>query len=401
MSNQRIIKTIEFKLYLNAEQEATLSSWLRTCCWVYNQALEHRIKAYKRRGQSVSRYDQDNILTGWRLRMDSVRAVPLAFERGALNRLDRGMQAFFRRCKSKENPGFPRFRSYRHYNSLEYLCVGKYIGDGTIRIPLLGHVNARGRFDNVIGKQKLLRVVRRASGWYAQVIVDQGQLPELMTPQTVIGIDVGLNSFVTLSNGETIENPRFYRKSESRLSRLQRNLARKKKGSINRKNAIRKLNRQYERVASQRKVFCHQESRNIVNNFDFIAFEKLNIDGLMRTSMSKSVRDAAWGLFFFFVTYKAANAGKLAVAVDPRGTSQECPACGAVRKKSRKERTHLCPCGAFLDRDHSAALVVLARAARSSGLVLPVEGLASTGRRACALSSKPARRSRKSKALRH
>ena len=235
-----ITRTIEFKLYLNASQEATLTEWLRTCCWVYNQALEHRIKAYKRRGDSPTRYDQQMLLTLWRARIDDLRSTPVHFERAALRRLDRAFDAFFRRCKAGDKPGFPRFRSHHRSNSLECLVLDNYASDGTIRIPKIGKVIARGQFP-LTGRQKLLRVIRRASGWYAQVVVDQGPVPAAKEPQTFIGVDMGLNHFAALSNGETIPNPRLFRQSEHKLKSRQRNVSRKRKGSCNRRKAIRRL----------------------------------------------------------------------------------------------------------------------------------------------------------------
>ena len=128
-----MIQTFQYKLYPNQAQSKTLERWLGVCCWVYNRALEHRKKAYLRRAEHTSYNDQQAMLTGWRTRMDSLRAVPCVFERDALRRVDRGMKAFFRRLKAGgEKPGFPRFRSRHRYNSLECLAVGKYLlGNGT------------------------------------------------------------------------------------------------------------------------------------------------------------------------------------------------------------------------------------------------------------------------------
>jgi putative transposase len=382
MSSNRILRTVEFKLYPNSAQEESLNRWLSTCCWVYNQALEHRIKAYRRRGKSITRYDQQKLLTEWRSRMEIVRLVPQEFTRGALFRLDRAMQAFFRRTRAGRKQGFPRFRSRHRYDSLEHLRARSYLDTDAVRVPVMGRVNARGRFDLAIGQQKLLRIIRRQSGWYAQVVVDQGECPASASPQSAIGIDVGLTMFATLSNGEKIENPHLLRESERAIKRAQRRVSRRRTGSRNRRKAVKRLALAHEKIAARRKDFAHQESRKLVNRFDFIAIEKLNIKGLARMGRAKSILDAAWGLFLFFLSYKAASAGKTTDAGNPRGTSQECPDCGAIRKKSLSERIHCCPCGCTLCRDVAAAKVILARAARSSGLVLPAEGSASglTGR---------------------
>ncbi len=361
-----MILTYSYKLYLNTSQEKTLERWLRTCNWIFNRALEQRIKAYERRKESVSYQDQQALLTDWRGRMDSLRLVPVTFERDALRRVDRGMKAFFRRVKAGQKPGFPRFKPFRRYRSLECLAVAKYLQGDRIRIPNLGLVRCRGRL-LPIGKQRGLRIVHRESGWYAQIILDNGVTISPREPQTSVGIDVGLASFATLSTGDKIDNPRFARKAERKTRALQRRASRKKKGSANRRKAVQRLARQHERVASQRRSFAHAEARKIVDRFDLIAFENLNIAGMVHGNLARSIHDAAWSLFLFCLIFKAENAGKSTVAVNPRGTSQECPRCGAVAKKSLSEREHVCPCGTRLCRDHAAAQVILARALRGNG----------------------------------
>lgn len=361
-----ILKPVEFKLYLTAAQERTLEEWLRQSCWVYNQALEHRIKAYKRRKESVGFNAQCALLTGWRKGMPRMQAVPALFLRDALRRVDRGFKAFFRRLRTGEKPGFPRFRPRRRYNSLEYLMPDDYAGDGHVRIPKLGRVETRGRFD-ITGEQRLLRIIRRASGWYAQVLIDTGEvIPAKVTPQTAVGIDVGLSAFATTDAGEKVENPRFYRRAEGRFRHACRQVSRRRKGSNNRRKAVKRLAREHERVAAQRRDFAHQRARELVNKYDVIGFEKLSVKALARTRLAKSILDAAWSLFTGIVTRKAECAGKWAVPVDAARTSQECPWCGRVRKKSLSEREHRCDCnpGHVIDRDMASGLVIRARAVR-------------------------------------
>lgn len=364
MSQNHILRTITFKIYPNRRRAETLEKWLRTCCWLYNQALEHRIKAYKRRGQHVSFADQTIWLTQMRKRMPHLASVPYEFAKDALRRVDRGMKAFFRRVKAGDKPGFPRFRSHQCYNSLEYLKFDSYVRPSNLlSVPKLGLVRFRAGNQSIPGQQKLLRIIRRASGWYAQVLIGDGQSEPPKVPiQQSVGVDVGLESFASLSNGEKIENPRFLRISERKLKCAQRRLSRKVKGSRNRRKAVRRVARIHERIREQRRDFAHRESRKLVDRFDLIGFENLNIKGLASGMLAKSIADAAWGMFLFFLVYKAECAGKRAIAVDPRRTSQECPGCGMVKKKELSERVHLCQCGAFIDRDVAAALVIHARA---------------------------------------
>jgi putative transposase len=367
-----MIQTFQYKLYPNQAQSKTLERWLGVCCWVYNRALEHRKKAYLRRAEHTSYNDQQAMLTGWRTRMDSLRAVPCVFERDALRRVDRGMKAFFRRLKAGgEKPGFPRFRSRHRYNSLECLAVGKYLLGNHIRIPNLGKIRCRGRL-LPDGIQRALRVICRASGWYAQILLDDGKTPpESLPADTAIGIDVGLNTFAALSDGTMIPNPRFGRKSAAKLRAVQRRVSRRVKGSNRRRKAVKALVRQHERIADQRKYFCHEHSTALVRQYALIGFENLNIKGMARTRFAKSIYDAAWGMFTAQIVSKAEWAGKRSVAVNPRRTSQECPWCGAIVKKKLSEREHRCPCGCTKNRDHASAQVILARALAESGATRP------------------------------
>jgi putative transposase len=256
---------------------------------------------------------------------------------------------------------------------MECLAPGNYIRGNRIFIPGLGLAPCRGFNQDTSGKQKSLKIIKRASGWHAQVLFER-EIVAVSTPGPTIGIDVGLESFATLSTGEKIENPRFFRKSEKKLKRLQRKLSRKQKGSNNRRKAAKKVARHHEKIKAQRQDFAHQLSRNLVNRFGLIAIEALNVKGLAKTKLAKSILDAAWGLFFFYLTYKAEEAGKNVVKVDPRGTSQTCPSCGEIQKKVLSDRIHrCCGCGLVLDRDHAAALVILDRAVGVAA-ALPVEG---------------------------
>lgn len=366
-----MIRTFQYKLYPNQTQIKTLNRWMGTCRWLYNRALEHRIKAHKRRGESVSYNDQQALLTQQRRRIESLRMIPVEFSRDALRRVDRGMKAFFRRCKAGEKPGFPRFRSGHRYNSLECLAIGVYLKGDRIRVPNLGTIRCRGRLLPE-GTQRALRVIRRASGWYAQIILDDGKQPPITKPvESSVGIDVGLTSFATLSTGEQIANPRFTKNSQHKLTALQRRVSRRKKGSANRRKAVESLRRQHERIADQRKYFCHQHTTELVRRFDLIAVEKLNVSGMSRSRFGKSILDAAWGMFFAQLVVKAANAGRQVVAVNPRGTSQECPNCGAVVPKLLSERRHVCVCGCECHRDHASAQVILARGLVATGSTRP------------------------------
>ena len=329
-----------------------------------------RKKAWERRKESISYNTQQAWLVGLRARSDVFSDVPSCFERDALRRVDKAFKAFFRRLKEGRTPGFPRFKSPIRYNSMEYQAAGDYFrGDNLISVPRLGLVKIHCGNQRIPKTQKLLRIIRRASGWYGQVVVDEVKVIKNIEDHGSIGIDVGLESFATMSDGSKIENPRFYRKSEKKLRGLQRSVSRKKKGSANRKKAVKRLARHHERVALQRRNFCHQHSTELVRKHPVIAVEKLNINGMKRNRhLSKSISDAGWNIFTTQLSVKAANAGRMVVAVNPAGTSQTCPDCGDVRKKKLSERTHSCACGLKCHRDHASARVILARALGTTGV---------------------------------
>lgn len=363
-----MLSIYQYKLYLNAAQAKTLSRWLGDCCWVFNQSLEHRIKSYRRRKESTRLQQQSKLLTLWRTRINKLRDCPVEFERDAIRRVDRGMRAFFRRCKAGEKPGFPRFKASRRYDSMECLATGRYLCRDQIRIPNLGFVRCRGR-QILAGTQKSLRIIRRVSGWYAQVLVEA--TPKLTAGQGQVGVDVGLEYFATLSDGTHVPNPRWAQQSARRLRALQRRISRRTKGSAKRRRAVKALQRHWERVSDQRRTFCHTISTDLVRRFRLIAIEKLNIKGMARSRFGKSILDAAWGILFGQLRSKAEDAGSQLIEVDPRGTSQECPNCGRVQAKRLSERWHTCGCGLSCQRDHAAAQVILARAAGLAAATRP------------------------------
>jgi putative transposase len=186
--------------------------------------------------------------------------------------------------------------------------------------------------------------------------------------------------FATLSDGTTIENPRSYRKAEKKVARLQQSLSRKKRGSHRRKEAVKQVAKAHRKIRNQRLDFLHKQSRKLVDTYGTMVFEELQPATMSKRprpkqdengtylpngaaakgELNKSIVDAGWAMFQQFCTYKAANAGRHVLFVNPRYTSQVCSGCGQVRKKELSERWHSCACGCELDRDHNAALNILA-----------------------------------------
>jgi putative transposase len=222
---------------------------------------------------------------------------------------------------------------------------------------------------------KRVRVVRRADGYYVQFCVNVKRTEEVSPTGKAIGIDLGLNHFLTDSNGATIPNPRHLRKSQKALRRAGRKVSKKKKGSANRKKAINKLGRKHLKVSRQRKDFAIKTALCVVKSSDFVAYEDLQVKNMVKNrKLAKSISDAAWNQFAQWLQYLGKVYGKTVVAVAPQYTSQECSACGNRTKKSLSVRTHICGCGTILDRDQNAALNILAKALRQTGIEINTAG---------------------------
>lgn len=329
------------------------------CCQLYNAALEQRISAWKSQRKHVSKYDQQRQLTELRDSEPAWWNMSVWAQRSALYRLDRAFQAFFRRCRSGQTPGYPRFRSVGRYDSFS---IGRAVAikSGRLHIPKLGHVKIN--LYRPLGGPILDVTIRRDGGgaWWASINCEIGQATEKVAVTSVAGIDLGLTSFATLSTGEQIANPRYLRRNEDTLAARQQSLERKCNGSKSREKTRRLVARAHQKISNQRLDHARKTAKTLYNRFDLIAYEDLNIKGMRRNrKLAKSISDVAWALFIRCLASKAEEAGKWLVPVNPRGTSQICSGCGAIVKKKLGERRHRCACGLDLDRDHNAALNVL------------------------------------------
>jgi len=278
-----------------------------------------------------------------------------------VERLDKAYQAFFRRVKKGEKVGFPRFKPERRYNSFTYPQSGFSIKGKHLVLSKIGDVRIR-LHRQPQGTIKTCTIMVKNGRYYAcfSCKVESQHLP---VSEKQIGIDLGVSQLAVTSDGDQIESPKFLRKNEGKLKRKQRAVSKKRRGSNRRHKAVCDLARLHEKVANQRKDYAHKESRKLINEYGFIAFEDLNIQGMVKNHhLAKSIVDAGWNQFVQFVTYKAESAGRQIVHVDPSGTSQQCSSCGEIVKKSLAVRIHRCPCGYAADRDENAAINILKQA---------------------------------------
>ncbi len=353
---------------------------LAVCRLVYNSMVHERTALHEQRLKSPTFYTQAPALARWKKDHAELKAVHSQVLQNVARRVELAFQAFFRRVKQGEAPGYPRLKGKVQYDSITYPQSGFKINDSTITLSLLGkREQVKAKIHRaIVGTVKTCTVRRYGQKWFVCFSVEQEDSP-LSPCAEAIGLDAGLNSFLALSNGEFIDNPRFFRRDEKALAKAGRRQSKTAKASRERKRANKVLRRIHERIRNRRHDFVHQTARKIVNRYGVIAVEKLNVKGMVKNHcLAKSISDASWSMFRTILTQKAESAARVVIAVDPRHTSQECHACGYRAKKKLSERWHLCPmCGASLDRDTNAAINILNLTINQTGLtvcqVTPVE----------------------------
>ena len=324
-------KMFKYRLYPTRPQTEALMVQLSEACRLYNAALQERIEAYRTHHKSINYYDQAAPLT--EIRKAGDLGLPNCHcAQDVLRRLEKAFEAFFQRIKRGQKPGFPRFKSSRRYDSITFPSHG----DGQTAVQWSLRARRRQHQSEVAsplhGKIKTVSVKRECEHWYVCFSVETSVQP-LPETKAAVGIDLGLSSFATLSDDAEIENPRLYRQAQKKLRRAQRRVARRKKGSKRRGKAVVLLRKIHQHIFNQRNDHHHKLARKLVQQFGKIFVEDLNIQGLSRGMPSKAVHDASWASFIAKLAYKAEEAGRQLVKVDPRGTSQRCP-CGArVPKK--------------------------------------------------------------------
>jgi len=368
------VKTYEFRLYPNKRQRKRLISYLDAGRFVYNWALADRRDMWRIAKCSTNFYDQSKYLVELRKEHPFLSEVHVHALQTTLKRADLAFQSFFKRCRAGQKPGYPRFKGKDWFSSFSFKENGNgFELDGKrLRLSRIGRVRIRLHRD-IDGEIATCTIKRRADGWFAlfSVETEPAKPSELYNP---VGVDVGLNSFVVLSTGEKIKNPKLLKKARDELKTCQRQLSKKKNGSTRRARHKNRLALRHLRVWRCRKDFHFNVAARLVREFNPIFIEGLDIKGLIvkatedkkarkkSRAKSENILDAGWGMFVSRLRSKAESAGSAIKAREARGTSQECSGCGEVVKKELWERMHSCPhCGLVKDRDWNAALNILNR----------------------------------------
>jgi putative transposase len=354
----------KFRIYPSRKQAVRLLCQFDVCKAVYNELLALSKDAYKFGGVSLGKFDYNIFLKG---KCPDVHSQVL---QNVSDRVSKAFANFFRRVKEKKlgkkaKVGFPRYKKFA--KSITFPQSGfKIISGRRLRlskvgaVPIVLHRVPKGKIKTLVIKRN------QAGQWFAifSCEISISGISERKNVAPAIGIDVGLENFATLSNGEVVANPRFFVSSQKRLVLLQRHLSRKAGSSKNRIKARFKVARMHNKIANQRSDFLHKLSRNLSLKFGTLIVEKLSIYNMVKNHyLAKSITDAAWDTFIQMLSYKAESAGGKVVCVNPRGTTAKCSGCGNAVPKSLSIRKHLCPfCGLSLHRDHNSAINILSTA---------------------------------------
>jgi putative transposase len=312
-----MIIAYKYRIYPTLKQVAVIEHQLDSCRHLYNPALEHRITAFKEIGKFISYQDQQDELPSIRAGYPEFTNIHSRVLQNILRRLDRSFQNFYRRLKRGEEPGFPRFKGKDHFDSLCYPQSGFRLNGREVGLSKIGNIKVK-LHRPIKGIIKTCTIKKSAKQWY---VIFTSEIPKVVKKKEVcsaIGIDLGLESFVTLSNGDQIPNPRHLKKTEERLKTVQSRYSLKKS-----KSAKRELCSLHRKIRNQRNDFLHKTSRKLVNQFDLIVYEDLDIKKMGEGRFAKSIHDAGWGKFIERINYQAASAGTYVKSVNPYHTHRK------------------------------------------------------------------------------
>lgn len=375
-------KSFKYRIYPTKSQENTMENQFSMCRYLYNWNLAERIEAYQEDGTTISYNQQQNKLPTLKEERPWFKSVHSQVLQDVLRRLDNGYQAFFRRVKNGEAPGFPKFKKRGQWDSITFPQYHKRPTDSFIPVSKVGKVKIVYHRD--IPEEaiiKVLTIIKEAGKWFACFSIEipitiepkQAQLPP-------IGIDMGLIDFYYTSDGSQEPVPQYLRKKEKQLQRLQRRLSKAPKGTKKYLKLLKALQKCHYRIKCQRNDFLHKKANQLLDASDTIFHEKLNVRNMIRrpkpkmdeetgkylpnnasakAGLNKSIADAGWSRFFGILQYKGKELCKQIISVPPQYTSQTCSSCGEIVKKSLSTRTHRCECGFVANRDHNAALNIL------------------------------------------
>lgn len=359
-----INKTFKYRLYPSKSQWVFLDQTLETCRYWYNNCLAERKDAWENEKKNIGKFKQLARVKDYRKENPYAAQLHSHILQVVVQDLDKAFQAFFRRVKSGETPGYPRFKGRNRFDSfgLKEYGNGFKIDGRRLRVTGIGRLRVRWHRE-MEGTVKTVRILKQAGEWYAcfSCEVEERILP---TTGKQVGIDVGIHHLLATSDGDVADNPQWYRSAQNKLRVIQRTVSRRKMGGANRRKSVLALQRQHETISNSRKDFLNKLAFQLTTKYDLIALEKLNINGMARNrQLSKSIMDAGWGYLNKRISDKAVEAGRHVVQVNPAYTSKTCSSCGSIFENlTLADRWVECSCGLSIDRDVNAAINILKRA---------------------------------------
>lgn len=376
-------KTFKYKAVVSKTTSAFAEQWLWRCQQLYNHCLEQRIMFYKNWGKTLTVFDQSNQLPELKEAYPEFKAIGSQVLQDVVERVGKAFQGFFSRLKtvrgrvrqgSPTKAGFPRFRARARYDSFTLKQAGWRLDGRHLKVTGIGIFKLR-LSRPIEGKIKTVTIRRDTSaslsnhgrgGWFVSFSCEVEPKAWADPVKEKVGIDVGLQHFCVDSDPDSqpIENPKFYRKTQAKLRVQQRKVSRRKRGGSNRRKAVKLLVKTHQKVVHLRQDFLHKVANKYIQRYQTIHVEALEVANMVKNRhLSKSISDAGWATFFALLTYKAEEAGRQLVKVNPKGTSQRCsnPDCGEIVTKSLAVRIHRCKnCGLTIDRDVNAAINIKA-----------------------------------------
>lgn len=380
----------QYRLRPTKQQAIEIDRWLSMLCAQYNFLLADRFYWYEQNRCPINScplvchlpelrdnpdyYTQKKTLPNLKKTHPHYGEIYSQVLQDVVKRVKVTFDRFLKGDSKGKRSGRPRFKPRSRYRTFTYPQIkdGCLLGN-LINLPKLGQIKVVLHRPIPDGFQiKTASITKKADGYYVTLSLEDSTVPTIkpdFNPDSITGIDVGLKEFLTTSEGETVSIPQYYRKSQKRLRVMQKRVSRRRKGSNRRLKAVKQLGRQHKKVADKRQDFHFKTANNLLKKYDVIAVEGLNVKGLSRSRLAKSVLDAGWSSFLSILTNKAENAGLLVIPVKASGTSQDCSSCGVKVPKKLHDRWHNCPnCGCSLDRDHNAAINIKNRAVGHSVL---------------------------------
>ena len=345
--------TYKYRMFPTKTQQSILNGQLETCRFLYNHLLEIRKNAWEKEKKSMSCYDTQNLIPKLKEEFPQLKSVYSQVLQNVNVRIDLAYQGFFRRLKSNEKSGYPRFKGKGRYKSICYSQYGNgcKLEKNKLSISKVGDVFIK-LHRPIEGTPKTVTIIKQPTGkWFVCISCQDVSKKIKNFPKTnkECGIDVGITSFATFDNGNKIENPHFFETEEKQLSKAQN------------KEKWKAVKRIHERIGNKRHEFLHKITNDILKQYDFMSIEDIDVNSIIRKRWNKKrIYDVAWSNFANILFHKAENADKIVVKINPAYTSQTCSECGTRTVMEEKDRIYNCSCcGMVKDRDVNAAINIL------------------------------------------